>query len=238
MDPQKTQVTRLLGEIDRGDRGAVDRLLPFVYDDLRALARRAHRGPSARHSLQPTALVHEAYARLVGSHGQWRDRQHFLAVAAMAMRQILADYARRMRREKRGGRRERVDLTDSVLAEPAADAVDLVALHDALEQLAAQDPRQARIVELRFFAGLSVAEAIPAVAALARRDAVVRSRIVKATRFAALSDAHEQGCIGGESRSDAAAAAVRGSRRPQHHGQTSVRDDHQPDRVPHRRAHQ
>lgn len=158
MDPDRKDVTRMLMAIERGDEGAVDRLLPHVYEDLRALARRVHSGPNARHSLRPTDLVHEVYARLVGADGGFKDRQHFLAVAAMAMRQVLSDYARRMRAEKRGGRQERVDLTESVLATDGADAIDLVALDDALTELAAIDPRQARIVELRFLAGLSVAE--------------------------------------------------------------------------------
>ena len=158
MDPSPGEVTRLLDEIGRGDHGAVDRLLPHVYEDLRQLARRVHRGPNARHSLRPTDLVHEAYGRLVGGATGWSDRQHFLAVAAMAMRQVLADYARRMRADKRGGQRSRVDLTESLLAGAGADAVDLMALDDALSELAAIDPRQARIVELRFLAGLSVAE--------------------------------------------------------------------------------
>ncbi len=157
--PQPSQVTQLIQQLDAGDDTAIDRLLPLVYDDLRALARRLHRGGAGQHTLQPTALVHEAYARMLGADGSWRDRQHFMAVATLAMRQLLADYARRKRRQKRGGDREAMDFDPDLIGVEEGDDLDLVELDAALSELAEVDPRQARIVELRFFAGLTVDEA-------------------------------------------------------------------------------
>jgi RNA polymerase sigma factor (TIGR02999 family) len=151
-------VTLLLDELSAGRREALDELLPLVYHDLRRLAARALRRERRGHTLQATALAHEAYLRLVDQRAaRWQNRAHFLAVAAQAMRRILVDHARRQGRAKRGGDRERVPVEDAALAsEPRA--VDLLALDEALGRLAALDARQARIVELRFFGGLSVEE--------------------------------------------------------------------------------
>jgi RNA polymerase sigma factor (TIGR02999 family) len=152
----QTRVTSLLGQLCAGNRAAADELLPLVYDDLRARARRYLRGSDGR--LQPTELVHEAYLRLVDqSSADWRGRSHFFAVAAVAMRHIIIDQVRHRNRAKRGGDLRAVTLDDAVA--PASDPdVDVFALYEALERLAALDPRQASIVEMRFFGGLSVEE--------------------------------------------------------------------------------
>jgi RNA polymerase sigma factor (TIGR02999 family) len=137
---------------------AVRQLMPLVYDELRALAEKQLRSENAGHTLQPTALVHEVFMRLVEqSKVNWKGRAHFLAVSAQAMRRILVDHARTRGRVKRGGDWRRVIL-DEKLAPPKLREVDSVALNDALETLATLDEQQARIVELRFFGGMSVAE--------------------------------------------------------------------------------
>jgi RNA polymerase sigma factor (TIGR02999 family) len=155
--PAPGQVTQLLLEWRSGDDSSFGRLLDVVYPELRAIAQRQLSGESEGHTLQPTALVHEAYLRLVGAEIEWEDRRHFFAVAARAMRRVLVDHARARRREKRGGDAVLVTLDDQ-LAMGGDTGIDLVALDDALNQLAAQDERKARAVELHFFAGLSYAE--------------------------------------------------------------------------------
>lgn len=152
------QVTILLDELRQGQPGAADRLLPLVYDELRDLAGRYFRRESAAHTLQPTALVHEAYLQLVDqTRATFKDRQHFLAVAATAMRRVLIDHARTRGRLRRGGDLRRTEL-DQVIASCDQTNLDLVALDDALVRLARIDPSKARIVELRFFGGLNVDE--------------------------------------------------------------------------------
>jgi RNA polymerase sigma-70 factor (ECF subfamily) len=151
------EVTRLLEALGAGDGDAANRLLPVVYDELRARARYYLRSGKPGDTLQPTALVHEAYLRLAGQPAGWEGRTHFYAVAAMAMRQILIDHARYRKREKRGGDAARVTLSDAV-AQVASPDVDVMALGEALERLAALNERQARIVELRYLAGLTVDE--------------------------------------------------------------------------------
>ena len=155
-----SDVTRLLSAVERGDPNAAEQLLPLVYEELRRLAgqRLAHERPGQ--TLQPTALVHEAYLRLVGSGtpAHWDGCGHFFAAAAEAMRRILVEQARRKISIKRGGgrRREPADL-DALLA--GGPAQDVLALHEALDQLAAHDPVKAKLVELRFFAGLTLDQA-------------------------------------------------------------------------------
>jgi RNA polymerase sigma factor (TIGR02999 family) len=155
-----TEVTRILSAIDQGDPQAAQQLLPLVYDELRKLAARklAHEKPGQ--TLQATALVHEAYLRLVGGQPEagWESRGHFFAAAAEAMRRILVESARRKGRQKRGGARTRVDLDEADLA-CRMPPEDLLALDEALANLAAEDPVKARLVALRFFAGLSLDEA-------------------------------------------------------------------------------
>jgi RNA polymerase sigma factor (TIGR02999 family) len=141
-----------------GDSEAAEELLPLVYDEFRAMAQRYLSRERPDHTLEPTALVHEAFMKLIDqSRVDWQGRAHFFAVAAQAMRRILVDHARHHNRLKRGGDRQRVSL-DEQLAPGEHRTEDLVALDDALEQLAQLDARQARIVELRFFAGLTVGE--------------------------------------------------------------------------------
>jgi RNA polymerase sigma factor (TIGR02999 family) len=149
----------LLGEIDRGDGGAAGRLLPLIYDELRKLAAARMKSESPGHTLNATALVHEAYLRLVGSDAEqhWDSRGHFFAAAAEAMRRILVDNARRKRAVKHGGDRERIDLEQEPLVAPSR-ADDLLALDEALTDFAAADPAKAELVKLRYFAGLSLAE--------------------------------------------------------------------------------
>jgi RNA polymerase sigma factor (TIGR02999 family) len=152
------QITALLRLAEQGDRDVVGRLLPLLYDDLHAQAVRYLAREGKDPVLQPTLLVHEAYLRLVDqSRVHWQGRSHFLAVGAQAMRRVLVDMARERRRLKRGGDRQRITLDDALALSPGRDE-DLLAVDEALHRLAELDPRQARIVELRFFAGMTVAE--------------------------------------------------------------------------------
>jgi RNA polymerase sigma factor (TIGR02999 family) len=155
----RKDITRILREIGAGDKGAADRLIPLIYDDLRRLARHYIRNERPGHTLQPTALVHEAYMRLADLHGMhWQDRAHFAAVAATLMRRILLDHARRRVAAKRGGRlREQVPL-DNLANLSFGQPEELIALDDALARLARLDPAQSQIVEMKFFGGLSVEE--------------------------------------------------------------------------------
>jgi RNA polymerase sigma factor (TIGR02999 family) len=152
-------ITEVLNAIEQGDPQAASQLLPLVYEELRKLAAQklAHEKPGQ--TLDATGLVHEAYLRLTDDRSrQWEGRRHFFVVAAEAMRRILIDNARRKGRQRHGGGRQRQSLDLDVLAVDGGDD-DLLALHDALEHLAAHDPLKARLVELRFFAGLTLAEA-------------------------------------------------------------------------------
>ena len=163
------EVTRLLSEIERGDTDAAARLFPIVYDELRALADSYLRRERPGHTLQPTALVHEAFLKLADQKSaRFESRGHFLAIAAMAMRRVLGRYAERSKSEKRGGKRERTPFTDALdLAAPATvpiEEVDHLALDEALTRLAEADARKARVVELRFYGGLSVEETAAALA--------------------------------------------------------------------------
>jgi RNA polymerase sigma factor (TIGR02999 family) len=151
-------VTDLLMRWREGDAGAQEALVPLVYNELRGIARRCLAGQRSDHTLQPTALVHEAYLRLVRPEGvSWQNRAHFFAVAARMMRQILVDHSRRRSAAKRGGGSVTLVFGD----EPSSKgglSLDLIALEDAMKQLAVLDPRQCQIVELRFFGGLSIEE--------------------------------------------------------------------------------
>jgi RNA polymerase sigma factor (TIGR02999 family) len=157
------EVTRILSAIDQGDPQAASQLLPLVYAELRRLAARQLAREAPGQTLDATALVHEAYLRLVGHDPArpWNNRNHFFAAAAEAMRHILVDNARRKRRARHGGGRQRVDL-DEQLPAPPGRADDLLALDEALLKLAAEDPEAAAVVQLRYFAGLSVEEAAQA----------------------------------------------------------------------------
>jgi RNA polymerase sigma factor (TIGR02999 family) len=153
-------VTQLLAKWSGGDQAALDELLPLVYGELRRLASAYLRRERSNHTLQSTALVHEAFMRLVNQQDvQWKNRAHFFAIAAQMIRRILVDYARSQHAEKRGSGAVKLAL-DEAMAVPQASGtdVDLLGLNDALNRLAELDERQGRIVELRFFAGLSIEE--------------------------------------------------------------------------------
>lgn len=159
MSESRSDATRILDDLNHGDASAADRLLPLVYDELRALATASMRRERADHTLQPTALVHEAFLRLI-DHGKsdWQSRAHFFAVAANTIRNILIDHARRAKADKRGGGWERTMLHDDLQATGTSSAgagVDVIDLDDALARLGSLQPRQAKVVELRFFGGLS-----------------------------------------------------------------------------------
>ena len=158
-----TDVTRILSAIDQGDPHAAEQLLPLVYDELRKLAAQRLAREKPGQTLQATALVHEAYLRLVdvGEAQHWNSRRHFFAAAAEAMRRILVEQARRKRRHKHGGGRRRVELADEHLA-VLPDADELLDLDDALSRLAAEDAEAAAVVKLHFFAGLSLEHAAAA----------------------------------------------------------------------------
>jgi RNA polymerase sigma factor (TIGR02999 family) len=150
-------LTGLLRAWARGDAAAGERLIPLVYDELRRQAARYLRRERPGHTLRPTALVHEAYLRLAEQREDWENRAHFFAVASTLMRRILVDHARRRRAAKRAGQACRVTLTEDVAVEQPRD-VDLLALEAALDELAAFDATKARLVELRFFGGLTIEE--------------------------------------------------------------------------------
>jgi len=186
------EITRLLQAWGDGDERALDQLMPLVYEELRQAAHRYMAREGTGHTLQTTALVNEVYVRLAGvRRGLWTDRAHFFALCAKLMRRILTDFARSRRSLKRGGRMERVTLDEaSVASEGPQD--DLVALHEALERLEALDQRKSRVVELRFYGGLSVQET----AALLRvsPETVQREwRFAKDWLFSELRNEHRDG---------------------------------------------
>ena len=183
-----SDVTQILSAIEHGDSGAAERLLPLVYDELRRLAAEELRGDGAALSLQPTALVHEAYLRLVDqdSDPHWNHRGHFYAAAAQAMRRILVESARRRQARKRGGDWEQVPLKEEQLAAPQSHP-DVLALDEALNRLAESRPRIAELVSLRYFAGLSMEQAAK-VQKISLRTAERDWTFARAWLLAALSD--------------------------------------------------
>jgi RNA polymerase sigma factor (TIGR02999 family) len=161
MEANRQEITVILRSWSEGNREAADALMPLVYDELRKVAANYLKHQRPDHTLQPTALVNEAYLKLVDiSHVNWQDRAHFFAVAAQTMRHILVDHARAQLTEKRGSARQKLSLDDAISfakEDPQTD-IDVIALDDALKQLAAIDEQQSKIVELRFFGGLTVEE--------------------------------------------------------------------------------
>jgi RNA polymerase sigma factor (TIGR02999 family) len=152
-------ITRILSAIEQGDAQAADELLPLVYGELRKLAAHKMSNESPNQTLQPTALVHEAWLRLTGNENtQWNGRSHFFAAAAEAMRRILIDNARRKQAKRHGGGQQRVDLEEQDIAAMANDD-QLLAINEALDKLAAQDKPKAELVKLRFFVGLTIEQA-------------------------------------------------------------------------------
>lgn len=178
-EPNSAFVTAVLDRVSAGDRSAVERLLPLVYGELRAIAGGLFARQPSDHTLQPTAVVHEAYLRLADRvDTRWKDRRHFLALAAKVMRELLADHARRRNALKRGGGRRRLTLLDE-LATPAEPTIDLVGFHEALERLATLHARQAEVVELRCLAGLDVGD-IADVLGVSRRTVELDWRAARA----------------------------------------------------------
>ena len=179
-EPRAADVTRLLHQWKAGDRDALDRLIPLVYAELHTLASRQLAGEWRHGRLQTTAVVNEAYVRLFGQRAvDWQNRGHFFAIAAQLMRRILVDHARRELRDKRGGNATPVALEEATVAAPAnVDAVDALDLDRALQKLEQLDPDAARIVELRFFGGLTIEETAAAldisVATVKREWSVVK----------------------------------------------------------------
>ncbi len=158
VDDSPLDVTRLLTDLRSGNRDALDQLLPLVYSEMRRIAARALRGERDDHTLQPTALVHEAYLKMVGGENvPWQNRAHFLGCAARVMRHILVDHARAHRAGKRGGAGQKVTLTDALGIAQSTD-LDLVALDDALKAFALVDEQKSQIVEMRYFGGLTEEE--------------------------------------------------------------------------------
>ena len=159
MPTPPVEVTQLLHAWSGGDRAALDQLMPVVYDELHRLAQHYLRGERQDHSLQTTALVNEAYLRLVNVQNvQWQDRAHFFAISSRLIRQILVDRARRRGYQKRGGGRKHVELEESAVVDPSRDG-ELLALDEALAALTEFDERKSQVVELRFFGGLTLEEA-------------------------------------------------------------------------------
>lgn len=192
MTETRGDVTRLLAESRQGRSGAEHELAALVYDELHAIARRLMRQERADHTLQPTALVHEAFMRLVVSAEQgWENRRHFFAVAATAMRRVLVDHARARAAEKRGGALRRVDLDDPAAFE-RTNLDEIIAIDQALTRLAHLDARQARIVEMRFFGGLSE-EAISDLLNVSVRTVKRDWRLARAWLRAELAQRHSEG---------------------------------------------
>ncbi|HKA02572.1 MAG TPA: sigma-70 family RNA polymerase sigma factor [Candidatus Solibacter sp.] len=152
-------VTQLLVNWSRGDQAALDQLMPLVYGELRRLAAAYLRRERSNHTLQSTALVHEAFLRMVNQQDvQWKNRAHFYGIAAQMIRRILVDYARSQHAEKRGAGAVKLELDEAMAVAQTNSEVDLLSLSDSLDRLAQLDERQSRVVELRFFAGLSIEE--------------------------------------------------------------------------------
>ena len=156
---EASEITLKLREWSEGKAEALDALMPLVYDELHRQAARYLRRERRDHTLQPTALIHEAYLKLIDQRDvRWESRTHFFAIAAQAMRRILVDYARTRHREKRGGDNIKLPLEEAMTVAAQGKSVDLIALDEALNKLAERDAQQARVVELRYFSGLSLEE--------------------------------------------------------------------------------
>jgi RNA polymerase sigma factor (TIGR02999 family) len=161
LSPDRQAVTQLLRQWSSGNKEAFDQLMPFVYDQLRKLASNCLRAERRDHTLRATALVHEAYVRLIGSEVDWQDRVHFFAISARLLRRILVDHAKSRKRGKRGGEFQKVSLDEAVLVGPESDK-GIVELDEALQRLAGQDQRKSELIELLFFGGLTYDEAAAA----------------------------------------------------------------------------
>ncbi len=161
VSPDRQAVTQLLRQWSNGDKQALDQLMPFVYDQLRRLAANCLRAERPDHTLRATALVNEAYMRLVDSDVAWQDRVHFFAVSARMLRRILVDHAKSNNRQKRGGEFQKIPLDEAIIVGPEGDK-GIVELDEALKRLAVQDQRKSELIELLFFGGLTYDEAAAA----------------------------------------------------------------------------
>ena len=184
----KHTITRMLQEWNDGKREALNDLMPLVYDELHRQAKRYLRRERANHTLQTTALIHEAYLKLIGQRNvEWEGRTHFYAIAAQAMRRILVDHARTVKREKRGGDNVILPIDEALqIAGKEVKIIDLIALDEALTRLALRDERQARIVELRYFADLTLEETAEALG-ISRATAALDWSMAKAWLFRELN---------------------------------------------------
>jgi len=188
-------VTLLLQAIRDGDRGALDELVPLVYDEIRAIARRQLGRERRDHTLQPTALTNEAYLRLVGrTEANWANRAHFFGVASQVIRRVLVEHARARGRDKRGGHALRVTLTEQLVGGGSID-LDFLALDTALEELGEEHPDEKQVVELRFFGGLSIPEAAELLG-VSTRTVERRWTFAPAWLFRALRDGEDEGSSG------------------------------------------
>ncbi|MCP4660818.1 MAG: sigma-70 family RNA polymerase sigma factor [bacterium] len=186
-EPSPNHVTQLLQRLTEGEQEAMQELMPLVYDEMRRMARRYLRSERPDHTLETSALVHEAYLKLTDqSRVQWRNRAHFYGIAAQTMRRILVDHARSHGYQKRGGDAQKVSL-DEALHFDAERAPDLVALDDALKRLAETDPQKSQLVELRFFGGLSHPE-IAEVLGVSTSTVERQWRLARAWLYRALND--------------------------------------------------
>jgi RNA polymerase sigma factor (TIGR02999 family) len=159
LEENSHEITGILHQWNSGSRDALDKLLPFIYDELHRQAANYLRRERPDHTLQTTALINEAYLKLIDQREvNWENRTHFFAIAAQSMRRILVDYAKAKHRAKRGGGDIQITLDESTLATPDEKSIDLIALDEALNHLAAKDEQQARVVELRYFSGLNLEE--------------------------------------------------------------------------------
>jgi len=185
-------ITQVLNAVEQGDPRAAEQLLPLVYEELRKLAAHRLAGEGPGHTLQPTALVHEAYLKLVGPDPQqpWNGRVHFFAAAAEAMRRILIDHARRKHRARRGGKMKRLELEDIEMVAESEGADELLALDEALTQLMAADARKAQLVRLRYFAGLTLEQAAELLG-ISRATADRHWAFARAWLFDAMTRGHE-----------------------------------------------
>jgi RNA polymerase sigma factor (TIGR02999 family) len=164
MGDNHDEVTALLAEMKGQDSQALAKLVPLVYRDLKGLAAHFLQEERPGHTLQPTALVHEVYLRLCGQNAKWQNRAHFMAVAGQLMRRILVDYARQRVASKRGGHEQRLELEQCEIEVNAEQSEEIIAIDECLERLAQLDSQQARVVEMRYFAGMTVEETAEALA--------------------------------------------------------------------------
>jgi RNA polymerase sigma factor (TIGR02999 family) len=189
MDASPGDITSLLNKVAEGDQEAGAKLVPLVYNELRRLAARCLQRERENHTLQATALVHEAYIKLTAQRSaRWQNRAQFFALAAQAMRRLLVDYARTQQRIKRGGKQQKVPLDEAVLVSP--DGTDqLIAVHESLSRLEKLDPRQSHIVELRYFGGLTVEE-VAEVLGVSSKTVTREWNTAKAWLYGDLKDGH------------------------------------------------